>query len=100
MGDLGGGTVNIDPQEKQLHRLGIDLDFGPLMDLMMRGFAEAFSGTPTPGGPAPTPFPAMEIKFDMTISRHNDPTINIPLTDEMQQSLGDQESLAGETPTP
>jgi hypothetical protein len=93
MGDLGGGTLNIDPDKKQLHKLGIDLDLGPLLDLMMRGFAEAF-GTPTPGGPAPTPSPSMKIQFEMTISKHNDPSINIPLTDEMKAAMSQA------TPTP
>jgi hypothetical protein len=100
MDDLGGGTLNVDPDEQQLHKLGINLNLGPLMDLMLRGFAEAFSGTPTPGGPQPTPFPSMQIDFDMTISRHNDPSINIPLTDEMRQAMEDDETESAETPTP
>jgi hypothetical protein len=96
MGDLGGGTLSVDPDEKQLHKLGIDLNLGPLMELMIRGFAEAFSGTPTPGGPQPTPFPSMQIVFEMTISKHNDPSINIPLTDEMKAAMEEAEA----TPTP
>jgi hypothetical protein len=100
IGDFGGGTVSVDPEEKQLHKLGIDLNLGPLMELMIRGFAEAFSGTPTPGGPQPTPFPSMQVVFDMTISQHNDPSIDIPLTDEMRKAMEDGQSSAGETPTP
>jgi hypothetical protein len=86
MPDLGSGDLNVDPGKKQLHRLGINLNLGPLMELMFRGFAEAL-GTPTPGGAAPTPFPSMEVQFDMTISRHNDPSISIPLTDEMKAAM-------------
>jgi hypothetical protein len=29
----------------------------------------------------------MEVQFDMTISRHNDPSISIPLTDEMKAAM-------------
>ena len=86
MPDLGGGDLNVDPDKRQLHQLGINLNLGPLMELMFRGFAEAF-GTPTPGGAAPTPFPSMTVQFDMTISKHNDPSISIPLTDEMKAAM-------------
>jgi hypothetical protein len=107
MGDLGGGAVNVDPSKKQLHQLDINLNLGPLMELFIRGFAEAFAGTPTPGGPQATPFPDMEIEFEMVISKHNDPSINIPLTEEMRQAMESQDTEtdnddmdADETPTP
>jgi hypothetical protein len=95
MPDLGGGGVNVDPAKKQLHKLNVKLNLGPLMELFIKGFAEAFAGTPTPGGAKPTPFPAMNIEFEMVISKHDDPSINIPLTDEMKAAMTE-----AATPTP
>jgi hypothetical protein len=40
--------------------------------------SQAFGGTPTPGGAAPTPFPSLDFDISMTISKHNDPSIKVP----------------------
>jgi len=83
--DLGSGAVWIDPTAKNLHKLQIQLNLGPLMEMLTQAFS-GMLGTPTPGGPQPTPFPQMAVNLSMTVSKHNDPSIKIPLTDEMKQA--------------
>jgi hypothetical protein len=74
---LGGGEVWVDPDTKYVHRLIVSLDLGPMMDMMTRAI-EMMAGTPTPGGPTATPFPAIKFDMQMDISRHNDPSIKVP----------------------
>ena len=94
LGSLGGGTLYIDPQTKNLHKLDVQINLGPLMQLMTLAFA-SLGGTPTPGGPAPTPIPQLPINLTMTISKHNSDTLPVPLTDAMKQA----QQGALETPT-
>jgi hypothetical protein len=90
--DLGGGDLWVDTNTKLLHKINLQLNLGPLMELLSQAFG-SISGTPTPGGAAPTPFPQMAVNLALTISKHNDPSITIPLTDEMKQ-------IASATATP
>lgn len=83
--DMGSGAIWIDPTAKNLHKLQIQLNLGPLMEMLTQAFS-GLMGTPTPGGPKPTPFPQMAVNLAMTVSKHNDPSITIPLTDEMKQA--------------
>jgi len=94
LGSLGGGTLYIDPQAKNLHKLDVQINLGPLMQLMTLAFA-SLGGTPTPGGPGATPIPQLPIHLSMTISKHNSDTLPITLTDEMKQA----QQGALETPT-
>ncbi|HET6262309.1 MAG TPA: DUF4352 domain-containing protein [Chloroflexia bacterium] len=75
---LGNGAVWIDPATKNMHRLDVHMDIGVLLKMMVEGLAQAFGGTPTPGGPAPTPFPTLDFDLSMTISKHNDPSVTVP----------------------
>jgi hypothetical protein len=75
---LGNGAVWVDPKTKNMHRLDVHMDIGVLLKLMIEGMAQAFGGTPTPGGAAPTPFPTLDFDVSMTISKHNDPSVKVP----------------------
>lgn len=77
IGKLGGGDLWIDPNTKYLHRMGINLDFSKLMELLSQAFS-ALGGTPTPGGVEPTPMPALNINVLINLSKQNDPSISIP----------------------
>jgi hypothetical protein len=94
LGSLGNGTLYIDPQAKNLQKLDLTVNFGTIMQLMALAFA-SFGGTPTPGGPAATPIPALPINISMTISKQNSDTLPIQLTDAMKQA----QQSAAETPT-
>jgi hypothetical protein len=94
LGSLGNGTLYIDPQAKNLHKLDLQLNLGPLLNLMALAFAN-FGGTPTPGGVAPTPLPQLPVNMTMTISNHNNDTLPVALTDAMKQA----QQSAAETPT-
>jgi hypothetical protein len=61
-----------------MHRLDMHMDVGVLMKMLVEAMSQAFGGTPTPGGAAPTPFPALDFDLSMTISKHNDPSIKVP----------------------
>jgi hypothetical protein len=82
--NLGGGSLWIEESSKNLDKLSMNLDMGPILGLMVQAFA-GMMGTPTPGGPQPTPFPSLPIDFEMTISKHNDSSISIPVTPEMEK---------------
>jgi hypothetical protein len=85
--DLGGGAIWIDTSAKNLHKIDLNLNLGPIMELLVQAFS-GLMGTPGPGTPTPaaTPFPQMAVNLIMTISKHNDPSISIPLTAEMKQA--------------
>jgi len=83
MSDMGGGALWVDPSAKNVQRIDLNLNLGPIMQLLVEAFS-GLSGTPTPGGAQATPFPQMAVNMSMTISKQNDPSINIPLTAEMK----------------
>lgn len=83
---LGGGNVWVDTSAKQLHKIDLQLDLGPLMGLLAQAQASSSSGgNITPGGSVSTPAPRMAVNVSLAISKQNDPSISIPLTDEMKQ---------------
>jgi hypothetical protein len=55
----------------------MDADLGPFMKAIT-DMMEGLMGTPTPGGPAPTPMPSMKFVIDMGISKHGDPSVTVP----------------------
>lgn len=91
--NLGGGSLWIDPVTKNVEKLDFNIDMGPLMELFAKVFS-AMGGTPTPGGAQPTPFPSLPINMNMVITQQNDPSIKVPVTDEMKQAAS-----AATTPT-
>lgn len=72
---IGGGGVWIDPQSKTAYRVAMNVDLGPMMQLIT-GAMSAISGTPT--AEAQTPVPPMKVNMTMDITKHNDPSITIP----------------------
>jgi hypothetical protein len=102
--DLGGGALWIDPPAKNIHKVDVQVNVGPLLDfgdLMTQAFGSS-GETPTPGGTQPTPRPQSPVHVIITISKHNDPSINIPLTDEMKaaQASSAATPTTEEVPTP
>jgi hypothetical protein len=91
LGSLGNGSFWINPQDKTIHKLEYNLNVGAIFELMSRAFS-MLGGTPTPGGEQPTATPPLEVNLVMVISKHNDPSIKVPVTQEMMQA-------AAETPT-
>jgi hypothetical protein len=87
--DLGGGGFYIDEDEKKLYGIEYNIDISALLELFVRAFS-SFGGTPTPGGVPPTPLPKLEVKLNMKITQHDDPSIKVPVTDEMRQMIEDR----------
>jgi hypothetical protein len=77
---LGGGEIWIDPATKYVHKMTMDVDMGPLMQLFTQMLAGAFAGTPEPGTPTATPMaiPSLKFTIGMSFSKHNDPSITVP----------------------
>ena len=99
--DLGGGALWIDPSAKNIHKIDAQINLGPLLDLMTQAFS-SLGGTPTPGGAQPTPLPQLAVHVIINVSKHNDPSINIPLTDEMKKAQAEAAATptTEEVPTP
>lgn len=91
---IGGGAVWVDADGKYVERLEMNIDMGPLMQ-MLADLGAAFSGTPTPGGPAPTAIPSQTINFRIDISRQNDPSLKLPA-----MPAGAAHATPTETPEP
>ncbi|MGA7730930.1 MAG: DUF4352 domain-containing protein [Chloroflexia bacterium] len=84
--DLGGGGFLIDEAGKKLYGVEYNLNMAAFFELIARAFA-SFGGTPTPGGVKPTPIPRLDVNMVMKITRHNDPSIKVPVTDEMRAMM-------------
>lgn len=82
--DLGGGGFYLNEDEAQIYGIEYNLNVGAFFELLARAFS-GMMGTPTPGGPSPTPLPRMDVNMLMEITRHNDPSISVPVTDEMRE---------------
>ncbi len=89
--DLGDGGFYIDTNNKLLYGIDYNLNLSAIFELMARAFS-ALGGTPTPGGVAPTPIPRLDVDLEMRVTKQNDPSIKVPVTDEMRQ-------MASEEPT-
>lgn len=85
--NLGGGGLYIDPSKKVLYGIEYNLDLGAIFELMARAFS-AFGGTPTPGGVSATPIPKLEVDLQALFTRQNDPSITVPVTEEMKAEAG------------
>lgn len=85
--NLGGGGLYIDPSKKVLYGIEYNLDVGAIYELMARAFS-AFGGTPTPGGVSATPIPKLEVDLQALFTRQNDPSITVPVTEEMKAEAG------------
>jgi hypothetical protein len=90
--NLGTGGLYIDANKKLLYGIDYDFDLAAIFELMSRAFS-AFGGTPTPGGVAATPIPKLELNLEGRFTKHNDPSIKVPATDEMKQEAGVGTSL-------
>jgi hypothetical protein len=95
--NLGGGGLYIDPSKKVLYGIEYNLDLGAIFELMARAFS-AFGGTPTPGGVSATPIPKLEVDLQALFTRQNDPSIKVPVTDEMKAEAGAGDATPTEVP--
>ena len=87
--DLGGGGFYIDENAKKLYGFEVNLNLGAYIELLTRAFS-GLMGTPTPGGAKPTPLPKLELNMIMKITKHNDPSIRVPVTDEMRAMMEEE----------
>lgn len=81
--DLGGGGFYVDDNNKVLYGVEYNLNVAAFIELIARAFS-SFGGTPTPGGAKPTPLPRLDVNMIMKVTDHNNPSIKVPVTDEMR----------------
>lgn len=82
--DLGGGGFYIDDSKNVLYGVEYNLNVAAFFELIARAFS-SFGGTPTPGGAKPTPIPRLDVNMIMKITKHDDTSIHVPVTEEMRQ---------------
>lgn len=84
--DLGGGGFYVDDQKKVLYGVEYNLNVTAFLELLTRAFS-SFGGTPTPGGAKPTALPRLDLNMVMKITKHDDSSIHVPVTDEMRAEV-------------
>lgn len=82
---VGKGEAWLEIRTGYLHKLTFQGDLS-ITEKMMQLARDWKYGTPTPGGPTPTPPGSKRLNFEMTINRHNDPSLTLPVSDEVFQT--------------